>query len=513
MLDSDDASVRLTVLQTLRGTRDAVHYRGWRDRQAEVLQTIRGLLIDADPGVRVEALAVLAAWNQATAAEIGELLRNEDPQRIFIGLKAVVQLKKDAARLLPDIMILIDTLKLEEVSAARRRGVDERLLAVLSALKSLKTAARPAVPRLLKLSENSTSWTIIAIAQTLADIGADSEEIARHLVPLLLVETRRGPSISWRAGELLLKISPELGRRQVSLLIPRLPADDGTVDKSVLHALYALGPQAREAVPSLTPLLRDSDVKVVELAAMTLGQVGLAAAQAAPELASVISNGARPVALRLVCAGALANVGAGARSTVPDLLQLISQGEPKSPLPATPEDASEWHVRAAIVRALGNIGGDDAGLVPALRTQLSSRSPNVRMATAEAIGRAARQSQSVLADLVVRLRDGDPRVRATAALAIGRMTVERNTAVTPLIGLLLDDDRIVHSAAAVALGNIGPAAGDALPMLREILADPPPTNFFAAEPSGNPDLDSLSFVPAVRTAIEAIADQSTANGR
>lgn len=500
MLRNEQAAVRLNVVLVLKGT----NTRSWAGQHAEILQAVHEALKDPDPGVRAEALTVLAEWDQATPAEVGELLRNDDDRRVVLALNAVTRMKQEASVLLPDIIVLFERFNLDDVNSARGRGLDGRLQAILAALTSLKRAALPAAPRLLQLSAKCNLRSRIPIAQTLADIGADPADIVGVLSPLLLEDR-----LAFQAGELIVTVSPAGARRQVSLLIPKLVRADGTVDKSVLYALHGLGHEAHEAVPALIPLLQNSDSKVAEFAAHTLNRTGLAGIKAVPDLARVVGNDTMPTLQRVACVNALASMGASAQSTVPGLLKVISQPEPTAPPPITLRNDSEWRLRTAIILALGQMAGNDAGLVPALRSQLSSRSHHVRAAAAEALGRAAGQSSDVLAELIRRLRDDFPIVRAQAALAIGRMTVDRSTASAPLTMMLADEHPEVRTAAALALGRIGAAAREALPMLRKILADPRDSGATSVSlPLEIPELNSLSFERAVREAIKAIEGKS-----
>jgi hypothetical protein len=79
---------------------------------------------------------------------------------------------------------------------------------------------------------------------------------------------------------------------------------------------------------------------------------------------------------------------------------------------------------------------------------------------------------------------------------------------------LADEHHTVGSAAAVALGNIGSAAWEALPVLRECMAQPQVlAGIFRAEPLNIPELNLLPFETAVRTAIKAIEGKSRKDAR
>lgn len=60
-----------------------------------------------------------------------------------------------------------------------------RTAAILKALSSMKSAAQPAIPSLLRYVAEAPSQSRIRIAQTLFDLRAEHEQIADILIPLL----------------------------------------------------------------------------------------------------------------------------------------------------------------------------------------------------------------------------------------------------------------------------------------------------------------------------------------
>ncbi len=489
-LHGRQAAARMDSLGILRGTHVTPYFQKWKDHHAAMAQAVRGLLADSDAGVRIEAMTLLAEWDEASLAEVGELLRSGDNRRAGVALSAASRMKEEAVILLPDILVLLD------------QGPPGRVLPTLIAMKS---AARPAAPRLIKLCATARNSDQLAIAETLAAIDADPEDIARILGPLLLIGEESRRNVAGRAAALLLQVNPAAARRQVTRLIPKLLDESGNVDRPVLQALQDLGPEAAEAVPTLIPLLQHSDSWVVEFTAHALRRAGPGAVAAAPQLADVVCSVSRPYPQRIACVYALASLGPGAQATTADLLQLIAGHAPGEPHRENILN-NDWALRAAVVTALGWIGGDDAGLIPALRVQLKSPSYEVRAAAADALGRVAGQSAEVLAELIPLLYSDIPIVRAQAALAIGRSTVDRHAAVPRLIGTLSDENPAVQIAAAIALGKIGPAASEALPALQERLTAPLESGRNSGSQYVNiPDLNQLSFEQAARRAIAAIA--------
>src|SRR5262249_21712020 len=156
-------------------------------------------------------------------------------------------------------------------STPGNHGVPLNLQGVLRALSSMRTVARPAAPRLIRLLEVRHDHTRKEIMQTLAKIGTDTDELVRAVTPLLLdpyADSDR--CVAFHAGRLLVEVSPEAARREVSRLILQLRRDDGSIDKAALFALHALGPEARDAVPMLRLLLSNPDNWIADFTVYTL---------------------------------------------------------------------------------------------------------------------------------------------------------------------------------------------------------------------------------------------------
>jgi len=526
MLHSDQTVARLEAVRWLRKLQNQ-HKSG--DMGQQVIDAVGDVLRDPDPEVRIEAVMAAAEWGIASPQQVRKLLH--DPARAWNGLSAIGKLGDDAAQLLPDVIAMLD----DETPLAFAPNMRDphmtrdRLQAVLNALSSMKTGASPATGRLVEISSKHHDYTCISIATTLHAIGAEEDVVASVLTPLLLDQ-----NLSWSAGQLLAKSCPGEARRQVSLLLPKLGTNETSVAKDVLFALYALGPQAQDAVPAVVPLLQNPDPWVAKFAAQMLRETGTGSADIVANLAQVAGNNSLPDESRLACVNALAGIGPAAQSVVPAFLKFVGEPEPAVSSPATsitskkqPQAASKAkeraasrkNLRAAIIRALGRIGGDDEGMIPVLRSQLVSSSADVRAAAADALGRVAGQSAEALGDVVGGLRDEDAGVRAMAALAVGglatgRTPAEQKDAVALLIDALADENLYVRQAAAIALGKIGPAAKSALPALRELQVEPATPGTSPGAGSQRPDslqqflemngLNGIGIQQTAKTAIDQI---------
>jgi HEAT repeat protein len=268
-LRDDLAVVRRQAVRILREWRQP-RPEGWPEWLATVRGPVRRLLDDPDPAVRIDGLTAIVEWGVAEPDEIRQLVHHEDYARVEIGLRAIPGLGERAAVLLPDVVELIDGFKLDTVPAPGNHTAPASMELILRALKTMNTAARPAAPRLIRLLEARDDYTRKPIVETLVEIGTDTEDLVRVLTPLILDEDK---GVAYSAGRLLVKISPAAARRQVSKLLPQLGAET-RVNKSVLFALHALGPEARDAAPKVAPLVKNSDPWVSEFAKYVLNDIG-----------------------------------------------------------------------------------------------------------------------------------------------------------------------------------------------------------------------------------------------
>ncbi len=120
--------------------------------------------------------------------------------------------------------------------------------------------------------------------------------------------------------------------------------------------------------------------------------------------------------------------------------------------------------------ALGNLGRDARGAVPALAAALRDRNDQVRWRAAEALGKLGPDAAAAVPALVDAL-DRSDMLAQEAAKALGRMGGAARPAVPALAAALTRDDVYLKREAAKALVKLGPDAADAVPVLIEALGD------------------------------------------
>ena len=510
LLTDGDRDIRLEALRAVSNP---------RGRSAAHINAVGELLDDPDPDVRLSALTVIVGWGAGSHEQIRELLKME--AGIETALDAIARRGPEAAELVPDVLAVLDRqVELEIVSSggspAGGMRLHPRLRAVLGALSSLKIVARPAATLLLnRLGELRPANRLFVMA-TLVDIGASADDLIPFLTPLLANGSADQPNVStdrtWdereiihQAGIVLRRASPEEGRRQAALLIPRLTKPNGKIDKKVLYALWGLGPAAADALPMLMPLVPNPDGQVFWHAVVTLGEIGPQAAPAVPAFVAALEAGSHEtdseICQRII--EALGRIGPAAKSAVPMLLRIID--DPKAaPVSKSPQqEIWELQLQMTAIVSVGKIDDGSDEVLSSLRSLIASGPENIRGYAVKALALIAERAPRVLADLIALLRNDDPSVCGQAALAIGRLALDRTAAIEPLIDNLAAENLYLRAASAVALGRIGPDARAALPVLRKMQREPGSALHLWKQgmPSYFPELQILTLEQAAREAV------------
>jgi hypothetical protein len=163
-----------------------------------------------------------------------------------------------------------------------------------------------------------------------------------------------------------------------------------------------LGPEAKQAVPTLIEALKDKDHEVVGNAMYALAQIGPEAKPARVALIGLMKH--ENAGVRGGAANVLGSIGVNDQAVILPLIMLL-------------KDRDE-NVRGAAVRALGIIGPGAAAAVPALIERLKEQelSYDSRMAVSSAL---ANIGPAALPALVEAMKLKNKAVRAGAADALG----------------------------------------------------------------------------------------------
>jgi len=333
--------------------------------------------------------------------------------------------------------------------------------ALTAAAAEKPPAGRPEVAYpFAKLSPQDAERVAGLIKQLGAEKWSQREAASRTLaasgetaIPGLLRAVRGGDEeVRYRAAELLKKLLPKA--RIVRLLY------DCVRKRRVSgqEAVKRMGGPER-AVSALVEFrgLAGIDATNRTRALQVMGYCGPAALEILTASLGSADTGSRRVAV-----SALGQLGPDAAGAVPALAKL-----------AADEDKG---VRQALAAALGGIGAGAEGVPPVLVKLLADKEVRVRRSAAEALGRLGPPVKKAAgAALEKALADEDGWVRRETALALhkvgGAEALEK--VVSALAGLLGGKDRKLRVSAAAALGEMGAAAKPAVPALVKALVRDP----------------------------------------
>ena len=317
--------------------------------------------------------------------------------------------------------------------------------AAADALGGMGRDAADAVNPLFVLTEDAEPSVQAAVLRALVALHADSGRL-KPLLQTALTNPNEDVRKAAAAGTAALGGATALG---VNGLLALLAGDDAAGRLAAVQALGQLGAQSAPAVDALAARLDDSSLQspIVE----TLGRIGPAAAPSVPRLLAIAQKSGNDQ--RASVLPALAGIGPGANAALPMIYAAIDDAAPE--------------VRASAATALAGIERDDARVLATLTPMLTNtESGRVRRAVAVALVKYGTAASAAVPGLVAMLERETDRGSAMQALkAIGVRTVPE------LIKMLAVKEPRVRTFACESLGALGPAAKDAVPKLRELLAN------------------------------------------
>lgn len=217
-------------------------------------------------------------------------------------------------------------------------------------------------------------------------------------------------------------------------------------------AKFARHGYAAEAAAAIVEALGDAeDTELLKSAILRLGELGAAAVPALRE--KLQSDSAE---LRLSIAKALGEIGPAAAAAAPALLEIAAlaiDAEAQVPgagaaLGASEDPLSEWALAGAAFDALEQIV---TAASPELRDGLQSHSPGMRAVCTQLIarlGRGAPQEDLPIATFLNLLGDGSPVVRSSTAVALWQLAADAPPVIAALKEAVQRDGGIGYDLAA-----------------------------------------------------------------
>ena len=275
----------------------------------------------------------------------------------------------------------------------------------------LHSEAKAAVPILRELLRNKDREIRLAALSALGAIGRDAGAASPDVMRLL---GDHDAGVRSSAALIIGNIRCESDKAVPALLETMIKDKDSNVRSVAALALGDFGVEAKTATPPLTKALDDENIDMRTRAALALGRIGGAIAQAGGDSKPMIAaladrlRAAKSVEARDSFASGLGQVGPPA---VPTLMELLGESEER---------------RLAALHGFAFVKPDDAKpAVGALTRLLSDRNPEIRGNAAAALGAIGSAAVSALPALERMARDDpdfrDHDTRRTAGGAVERI--------------------------------------------------------------------------------------------
>ena len=289
-----------------------------------------------------------------------------------------------------------------------------------------------AIPELIDALGDSDERFRRESAVTLGSIGRP----AKRAVPLLVARLRDVQKIG--PDEYILHALPAIGPQATPGLIDGLRDSDATIRKWSAFVLGNIGPDARDAIPTLIVLLgQDPNETVRAMAARALGLIDRTGKSVS---ALIDATHSESYGIQMQAETALGSIGPPAREAVPALTRLL--------------DTHHDTFRLNVAHSLSRIYGFHECAMPEVIEAIRNPDSVIRIAAIRSLFWHQDQSEAAIPDLIQSLSDPDRNVRMTAAFVLSEFGELGNAAVPGLKRSLEDSDDDVRQWARLAIEKI-----------------------------------------------------------
>ena len=324
------------------------------------------------------------------------------------------------------------------------------------ALGDIGPAAHAAVPDLAKALKDANEEVRRVAADAIGKIGPAAEAAIPGLIIALHDDSG---AVALHAAGALGQIGPKA--------VPQLTAavKDPQRQHLAVMILADMGPAAKPAAKMLAATLdgfegtlSERDHDFAREIVMTLAHIGPDAREAVPTLMKILTNEKHQ--LRGGAAWALANIGA--KEAVPILKRALETN-----------DDSKLHLAAPMALMLLEPGNDEFVrlAVPNLVQLLDHRTGLIRREAANTLAMIGPRAAPAVEKLAATLSNPDPAIRNAALAALAAIGPAATGALPEIIQQLTVAELPVRYSAIFAIGKIGPSARQAIPLLEKNLQE------------------------------------------
>jgi HEAT repeat protein len=448
------------------------------DRQPELLPILTSGLNNKDPQVQMWAVEGVRMFREATHGVVPlyrQWLLGNDPAQVQLAAAGLLAAGPAAKEALGDIISVLP----------RQQG--EVRLNLLRTLGRLGPDAKSAIPVLQRLCNDAKDKERLEILHTWLEIAPDSSEVLSPLLNLLQHTDPHTRAMAVRFVGKHKKLPPEALQR----LAAALKDSNFRVREAAAQSLGKLGPAAQSVIPELVAAL-GQPYNGTNYVAWALKQQGPPAIPALQEALQHADNRVQleaallllpvdgpppdPLAVKTLTQLARSATSLTRMRALAHLVVVDTEGNIAAPIYVEALQAEEPGVRSAAFQGLRQLGTKARPWVPALQKLLPALSSEKRLDAALALAWVAESpnegvsaAQGILREKIV---PPDPKrfpLRAEAVRRLGELGPRAKEAVPMLIECVADPG-LCHFAIE-ALGQIGPAAKPAIPCLEGKLLD------------------------------------------
>lgn len=434
----------------------------------ETLVALRSALADTDSGVRKATIRALASLGTKSAPSLVQGLKDPSEQVTSGSRDALIAMGRPAVPALLGAFKGNDRSLRPEIARIWFRIGPAAVDAVpdlCESLKDSKDALRPQYVDTLQAIQPPATTLLATLLPLIKDQDeAFSQGALRALqsakfdragiLPLTRAIKDSDPTMRRAAASLLAKMGPE-AREAVPSLVGDLEDADHSARIAVIQALAAIEPTAPSGLPFLIKALKENHGAIADAAQQALIKAG---STAVPDLRDAL-NDAQPT-VKIRCLQVLEQIGPDAQVALPAVLALVND--------------SNAGVRQQVLEAARAIDGKQAAVLQVCLERFNDSSDEVRRVAQLALVRAAQPAVPLLS---AALKRKEPEFRRGSVETLkkivvdGTLGVEARKLVGELVAAMKDSDKQTRDGAAWALAEIDTELKSGISALRRLITE------------------------------------------
>lgn len=391
----------------------------------DAVDTLVEQLTSGDDRQKIRAANALAEKGPLAEAAVDALIEALQSNNNELSVAAAYALGSIGPKAEAAIPILIDRMGL--VRFLNEQPISREYANVVAQI------GEKAVPALAEELDTRNYEQLRGVCEALHQLGPASAPAMDGLIKLVRSEN---DEVAW-AGMYVMKAIGEGAAPGLEAVMPMLDREDFQLQLLGIQVIVAIGPEAKPAAPQLLRLLDEGALSIRSNAAMALGAIGpLEDVDLVEKLLPHTTSFFDPMRERSLIA--LSYLGPDAKSALPKLRELGADANYSNrayvataiwKITEKPDEAIEILVSLIdhldfglpALRALGEMGAEGEGAVPAIVEILEHEDPALRFEAVAALGNIGPAAASAKEQVRKLLRDNDRDIAAAARVALAKI--------------------------------------------------------------------------------------------